>query len=231
MGEYTSITSPDGSFAAYLARPSKTPAAAIVVIQEIMGVNHTIRGVADDLARQGFLAIAPDIFWRLEPGIDLDDRKPAEWQKAIGFYQAFDLAKGVADVSATVAAAKSLPGANGKVGVMGFCLGGLLTFLSAARNEADAFVAYYGGGTDQHIAEGAKIKRPLLMHLAGDDEYIGKEPQRIINEGLKSNPQVEIHTYPGRNHAFTRQQGAHYHAADSEIANNRTYAFFKAKLG
>lgn len=231
MGEYTKIRTADGEFAAYLAKPAKTPAAAIVVIQEIMGVNHTIRGVADDLAGQGFIAIAPDLFWRQQPGVDLDDRKPEEWQKAFGFYQGFDLKKGVEDVSATVAAAKSLPGANGKVGVVGFCLGGLLTFLSAAKNEADASVAYYGGGTDQHIAEGAKIKKPLLMHLAGADEYIGAEPQRVIKEGLKSKPEVEIHTYPGRDHAFTRKSGAHYHAGDSEVANSRTYAFFKKHLG
>jgi carboxymethylenebutenolidase len=231
MGEYTSITSPDGSFAAYVARPGKTPAASIVVIQEIMGVNRTIRGVADDLAKQGFLAIAPDLFWRQQPGVDLDDRKPEEWQQAFKFYQGFDVMKGVADVSATIAAAKALPGASGKVGVVGFCLGGLLTFLSAARNEADAYVPYYGGGTDQHIAEGAKIKKPMLMHLAGADEYIGAEPQRIIKDGLKSNPLVEIHTYPGRGHAFTREGGAHYDAGDAEIANGRTYAFFRKHLG
>jgi len=230
MGEYTKIKTTDGAFDAYMAKPAKTPAAVIVVLQEIMGVNHTIRGVADDLAAQGFIAIAPDLFWRQQPGVDLDDRKPEEWQKAFGLYQGFDLKKGVADVSATVAAAKTLPGANGKVGVVGFCLGGLLTFLSAVKNEADASVAYYGGGTDQHIAEGAKIKKPVLMHLAGADEYITAEPQRIINDGLKSNTNVEIHTYPGRNHAFTRKEGSHYHAGDSETANGRTYAFFKKHL-
>jgi carboxymethylenebutenolidase len=136
----------------------------------------------------------------------------------------------VEDIAATVAAARKLDGATGKVGVTGYCLGGLLTFLSAARTDADAFVAYYGGGTDNFVAEAAKIKAPLLYHLAGADEYISPEAQAKIRAAVDSVPNGEVHTYAGRNHAFARPNGAHYDATDATLANGRTDAFFLEHL-
>ncbi|CAN7323167.1 dienelactone hydrolase family protein [Caulobacter sp. LjRoot300] len=231
MSETLTITTPDGAFSAYVARPSATSAPAIVVIQEIFGVNKVMRDICDDLAAQGFVAVCPDLFWRIEPGIDITDQSDAEWKRAFELYNAFDVDAGVSDIAATIAAVRELPGVNGKVGAVGYCLGGLLAFLTATRTDADATVSYYGVGTEKHLAEAEKLARPLLMHIAEEDQFVPKEAQKLILDALKDHPQIEIHTYPGRDHAFARIGGAHYDAADAGTANARSLAFFKSNLG
>ena len=224
------IKTPDGTFNAYVAAPAITPAPVVIVIQEIFGVNSGIREIADDLAKQGFISICPDLFWRFEPGLQLSDHKKSDWNKGLDFYGRYDFDTGVKDISATIAAARMLPESNGKVGVMGFCLGGLMAFLTAARVNLDAAVEYYGGGTERYVSEGKKIKKPFLMHLAGEDEFMDKAAQTIISKELADNPHIKIHIYPGRNHAFARPNGDHYDAKDAETANARTIAFFKQHL-
>ncbi|WP_165184368.1 dienelactone hydrolase family protein [Caulobacter soli] len=232
MSETLTIQTPDGPFQALVVRPTTTaPVPVIVVIQEIFGVNDGIRQIAGEIAAQGYIAVCPDMFWRFEPALALSDHKPDDVEKAIGFYGRYDFDKGVSDLVATVAAARTLKGASGKVGVTGYCLGGLMTFRTLAASDADVGVAYYGGGTDNYVDEGARITQPLLMHLAGDDEYIGAAAQAKIHAALDGNPHIEIHTYPGRNHAFARPNGDAYDAADATTANARTAAFFKAHLG
>lgn len=226
-----SINTPDGAFDCYVARPTGNgPSPVIVVLQEIFGVNAGIRSIADDYAAKGYIAIAPDLFWRAEPGLSMSEDREGDWAKGFALYSTFDLDKGVQDIAATVAAARTLDGASGKVGVTGYCLGGLLTFLAAARIEADAFVAYYGGATEKYVGEAPAIKAPLLYHLAGADEYIGPAAQADIRAALAGKANVELHTYPGRNHAFARPGGNHYDAADATLANDRTDAFFKQYL-
>ena len=231
MGERITIKTPDGDFSAYVARPGVTKAPAVVVIQEIFGVNQVMRDITDGLAGQGYLAICPDLFWRIEPGIDITDQSEAEWKKAFELYNAFDVDAGVSDIAATIAATRALPGVSGKVGAVGYCLGGLLAFLTAVRTDADASVSYYGVGTEKHVAEAEKLARPLLMHIAEEDQFVPKEAQKVILDALKDHPQIEIHTYPGRDHAFDRVGGAHYDAADAGTANARSLAFFKSNLG
>jgi carboxymethylenebutenolidase len=231
MSETLTITTPDGAFSAYVARPSAASAPAIVVIQEIFGVNKVMRDICDDLAAQGFVAVCPDLFWRIEPGIDITDQSEAEWKRAFELYNAFDVDAGVSDIDATIDAVRQLPGVNGKVGAVGYCLGGLLAFLTATRTDADASVSYYGVGTEKHLAEAEKLARPLLMHIAEEDQFVPKEAQKVILDALKDHPQIEIHTYPGRDHAFARVGGAHYDAADAGTANARSLAFFKSNLG
>lgn len=220
----------DGTFSAYVSAPVKTPAPVVVVIQEVFGVNAGIRQIADELAKQGFLAICPDLFWRFEPGLQLSEHKEADWKKGLDFYNRYDFDAGIKDIAATIAAARTLPESTGKVGVMGFCLGGLMAFLAAARVDLDAAVEYYGAGTEKYLSEGKEIKKPLLMHLAGEDEFMNKEAQATIIKELTENPHIKIHTYPGRNHAFARPNGNHYDAKDAEMANARTLAFFKKHL-
>lgn len=231
MSETLTITTPDGAVSAYVARPSAASAPAIVVIQEIFGVNKVMRDICDDLAAQGFVAVCPDLFWRIEPGIDMTDQSDAEWKRAFELYNAFDVDAGVSDIAATIAAVRELPGVNGKVGAVGYCLGGLLAFLTATRTDADASIAYYGVGIEKHLAEAEKLARPLLMHLGEEDQFVPKEAQKLILDALKDHPQIEIHTYPGRDHAFARVGGAHYDAADAGTANARSLAFFKSNLG
>ena len=220
-----------GSFSGYLATPKSGKGPGIVVIQEIFGVNAVMRGICDDLAAQGYLAVCPDLFWRIEPGIDITDQSEAEWKKAFELYNAFDVDAGVSDIAATIAAVRDLPSVNGKVGAVGYCLGGLLAFLTATRTDADASVSYYGVGTEKHLAEAEKLARPLLMHIAEEDQFVPKEAQKVILDALKDHPQIEIHTYPGRDHAFARVGGAHYDATDAGKANARSLAFFKSNLG
>jgi len=223
----------DGSFDCYVARPAaaSAPAPVIIVLQEIFGVNAGIRSIADGYAAAGYIAVAPDLFWRAEPGLYMSEKKEEDWAKGFAIYTAYDFGGGVHDIAATVAAARTLEGASGKVGVTGYCLGGLMTFLTAARADADVFVAYYGGSTEQYATEAGAVKRPLLYHLAGEDEYIGKDAQALINKQLGANPLIELHTYPGCNHAFARPDGNHYDAAAATLANSRTAAFFKRHLG
>ena len=230
MGETTTIKTDDGQFAAYVARPSNPKAPAIVVIQEIFGVNAVMRGVCDELAAAGFLAVCPDLFWRIEPGIDITDQSEAEWKKAFELYNAFDVEAGVKDIAATIDHVRALPEVNGKVGAVGFCLGGLLAYLTATRTDADASVAYYGVGIEKHLVESEKQAHPLLMHIAEEDQFVPKEAQALILAQLKNHPQVEIFTYPGRDHAFARQGGEHYDAADAKLASGRTLAFFQQHL-
>lgn len=230
MSEQLSIHTPDGDFHCYVARPAAASAPVIIVIQEIFGVNAGMRSIADAYAAKGYIAIAPDLFWRTEPGLDLNADNPDDLAKGFAMYGSFDFVKGVQDIAATVAAARTLAGSSGKVGVTGYCLGGLMTFLSAAATDADAFVEYYGGGTDNHLDKAGAITRPLLVHLAGADAYIGPDAQAAIQSALAGKPDTEVHIYPGCDHAFARPDGAHHDAAAATLANARTDAFLARHL-
>ncbi|MGH8788699.1 MAG: dienelactone hydrolase family protein [Cupriavidus necator] len=229
MGEYTSIDVPDGNFRAYLARPTSAASGkAIVVIQEIFGINDDMRATCDHFAQQGFTAICPDLYWRQEPNVELTDKSDAEWQKALALYQAFDVDAGVGDLDATIQFTRRLDGITGGVGTVGYCLGGLLAFLTAVRTNAEAAVSYYGVGIDKHLGEAATFTTPLLMHIAEEDEFVPPEARARIVAALSDKSNVEIHTYPGCMHAFARNQGVHYVAEAAERANARTLSFFQA---
>ncbi|UPT95347.1 dienelactone hydrolase family protein [Bradyrhizobium barranii subsp. apii] len=230
MSEHITLSAADGQFAAYVARPCARHAPAVIVLQEIFGVNADIRGMCDELAEHGFIAIAPDLFWRTKPGLDLNSWSEAEWSEALAVYKSYNLDEGVSDVSTAIEAGRVIDGSIGKVGVMGFCLGGLMTFLTAARSEVDAAVEYYGGETENHLSEASAVKAPMLIHLAEEDEYISKEAQGKIRAAFANSANVRIHTYAGCNHAFARHTGAHYDAAAARLANERTLAFLSKKL-
>jgi carboxymethylenebutenolidase len=231
MGERITIKTPDGEFSAYVARPGVTKAPAVVVIQEIFGVNQVMRDITDGLAGQGYLAICPDLFWRIEPGIDITDKTEAEWKRAFELFNAFDVETGVKDIQATIQVVRADVESNDKVGAVGFCLGGLLAFLTATRTDADAAVSYYGVGIENRLDEAAKLTRRLLMHIAEEDQFVPKEAQAMITAALKNPPAggALLHT-PGRNHAFARVGGEHYDAADAAKAGQRTLAFFERTL-
>ncbi|HLI67497.1 MAG TPA: dienelactone hydrolase family protein [Caulobacteraceae bacterium] len=225
------IKTPDGAFDAYVAPPASTPAPAIVVIQEIFGVNAVMRGIADTYASQGYLAVSPDLFWRIEPGIDITDQSEAEWKRAFELFNAFDVEAGVRDIAATIDTVRGDARCNGKVGVVGFCLGGLLAYLTGVRTDADASVGYYGVGIERYTGEAEKLVNPLMLHIAEEDQFTPKPAQELINGALKNHPCVTLHTYPGRDHAFARPGGEHYNAADAATAARRTLDFFKKNLG
>lgn len=231
MHENITVTTGDGQFDAFVSYPQAERAPAVVVLHEVFGVNDDIRATCDALAGQGFIAVAPELFWRQERGVDLSVTSEADWKKGIALYMAYDRDAGVRDVVATMAAAASLPRASGKVGVMGYCLGGLMTFLTAARHPVDAAVAFHGGDTDKYLDEADAIRAPFLMHLADEDEFISQDAQDAIKKALDGKPNVTIHSYAGCNHAFSRHGGAHYNADAARNANDRTWAFLKKHLG
>lgn len=230
MSEYVTVETRDGSFRAYVALPAVLPAPAIVVIQEIFGVNADLRDTCNELASRGYFAVSPDLFWRMEPGVDMSDQTEAEWKKGFALYTAFDYDAGVEDIASTMETARSLPGANGKVGLVGYCLSGLMTFLATAREGADASVVYYGGNTEKHLDEANKIRNPLLIHLGEEDEYIPRDAQKAIVEAFTGNSSAHVYTYPGCSHAFARHRGTHYNKDAAALANDRTAEFFELHL-
>jgi carboxymethylenebutenolidase len=222
------VSTPDGSFDAYVALPAQTPAPGILVIQEIFGVNQVMRDICDGLAAQGYVACCPDIFWRIEPGID---KTEAEWARAFELFGAFDVEKGVEDLKASLAALRDHDATNGKAGTVGYCLGGKMAFLMATRSDADCNVSYYGVGLDELLGEAENITKPTLLHIASEDQFVPKGAQEKIKAALSGHPQVTLHVYEGQDHAFAREGGAHYDAEAAKLANERSAACFKQNLG
>jgi len=232
MADYIDIQATDGSgsFKAYVARPDGGSGAVVIALQEIFGVNAGMREICDDLAAQGYIAICPDLFWRMKPGVDITDKSKEEWDEAFGYFQNFDHDKGMEDIAATVAAARAIEGGSGKVGAVGYCLGGLLAFKTSTDTDVDASVSYYGVGLDTKVGDKEKITTPLLMHIAEEDGFVDKDAQARIKEGLADNGNIEIHSYADVDHAFARPDGINWDEAAATLANGRTRDFFAANL-
>ena len=231
MKDRISIKGRNGTFGGYIARPKTATAPAVVVLHEVFGVNDDIRKHCDELAEQGFIAIAPDLFWRQEPGVDLSVTSEPDWQHGIRLYQAYDRNAGAEDVKDTVSVVAKLPECTGKVAVLGYCLGALMVFLTAVRYGVDAAVAYHGGETEKYLDEVDGLHAPLLMHLGEEDEFISKLAQTQIKTALANKPNTTVYSYPGQSHAFSRHNGAHYNAAAAALANRRTSEFLNQQLG
>jgi carboxymethylenebutenolidase len=213
----TSIKIPDGSFSAYVAAPKNLApgkkAPGMLVIQEIFGVNKVMRDLCDGFAAQGYVALCADLFWRQEPGIQITDKTDAEWKRAFELYQGFNEAKGVQDLIASLDHLRKLPNCNGKAG-----------------SNVDASVGYYGVGIENALNEASAITKPLLLHIAAEDQFVPKEAQAKIKEALARNSAISLHVYPGCDHAFARVGGAHWNAEAAKLANDRTAAFFAKHL-
>ncbi|HQT39347.1 MAG TPA: dienelactone hydrolase family protein [Acidocella sp.] len=211
-----------GEFNAYVVKPKAETAGAVVVIQEIFGVNDAIRATCQELADMGFIAVAPDLFWRQEPGVNLTDKSDAEWKKAFALMNGFDQDKGVEDLKVTLAAARKLPGSNGKAGTIGFCLGGRLAVMMATRSDADVNVSYYGVGLDGLVPEFENIAAPLMVHIAEKDEFSSPEVVEAVLDGAEESEWIDAFVYPDVQHAFARVNGVHFDARAATIANGRT---------
>jgi carboxymethylenebutenolidase len=220
----------DGSFSAYVAEPAGKPRAAIVVIQEVFGVNAGIRRKCDRLAEAGYLAIAPDLFWRIEPGIELDPDIKPEFERGLGLFGEFDQQLGVTDIEATIRAARILVD-GGKVGAVGYCLGGRLAFMTATRTDVDASIGYYGVGIDGLLGEKHAIAHPVLLHIPQEDHFVDKAAQGRMHEGLDDHPKVTLYDYPGQDHGFATEVGERRSAVAADLADSRSAAFFAENLG
>jgi carboxymethylenebutenolidase len=230
MGDRITVEGQDGAFNAYIARPKILPAAGVVVLQELFGINADIRKTCDELAEQGFVAVAPDLFWRQEPGVDLSVTSEDDWQHGLRLYQAYDRDAGVRDIRDTLSAVAKLPECTGKIAVQGYCLGALMTFLTAVRGQVNAAVAYHGADTEKYLGEVQNLHAPLLMHLGEEDEFISKAAQAQIKAALAGKANATVYSYPGQRHAFARHNGAHYNAAAAALANGRTSEFLQRQL-
>ena len=232
MKDHITIEGRDGLFAAYIARPRTSPTPAVFVLQELFGVNADIRKTCDELAEKGFVAVAPDLFWRQEPGVDLNVTSEVDWQHGLRLYGAYDRDAGVRDVEDTVDAVRKLPECNGKVAILGYCLGALMVFLTAVR--------YHGCRRGRSLITAAILRNiwrglmfpdtSLLMHWL-KDEFISRAAQAQIKAALAKKPNTTVYSYPGQNHAFSRHGGTHYNAEAAALAHERTYAFLNRQLG
>jgi carboxymethylenebutenolidase len=232
MGEFVSIAASDGSgsFNAYVATPAKGSGPGIVLAQEIFGVNEYVRRMADQFAEEGYVVFAPDLFWRIQPGIDLG-YSPEEWQRAFGLFQAFDVDKGIEDLGATVAALRAHDGQVGGVGTVGYCLGGKLAMLTAARTDVDCAVSYYGVGLEAHIDEVDTITCPIVFHFAELDGFAPQEARDQVQAAFEGKANATFYTYMGCDHAFARNEGDHYDKPAALMAYGRTLGLFRQVLG
>ena len=219
----------DASFDAYVARPADTPRAAILVIQEIFGVNAGIRRKCDKLAEDGYLAVAPDLFWRLEPGVELDPDVEPEFQRALDLMGKFDQDQGIRDIEATIHHIRREEGVA-KVGCVGYCLGGRLAYMTAARTDVNASVGYYGVGIDGLLNEKHAIAHPLLLHVPTEDGFVDEDTQKAMHEGLDDHPKVTLYDYEGLDHGFATEFGKRRDEKAANLADGRTTDFFREHL-
>jgi carboxymethylenebutenolidase len=230
-GKMIDIKAADGrTFQGFMATPDSDSGAGVIVLQEIFGINYFMRETCHRLAAQGYVALCPDLFWRQEPGVELSDMTEAEWGRAFGFYQGFDMDNGVADAGAALEQLRASPECSGKVGAVGYCLGGMLAYLMATRTSADASVGYYGVGIQDALSEAENISTPHMMHIAELDKFCPPEAQSAISDGLTNNTAVTIHSYTNVDHAFARTGGEHFDALAASTANTRTSEFFAEHL-
>jgi carboxymethylenebutenolidase len=223
MGETTSLRAGDGhELSAYVARPAGEPIAGLVVVQEIFGVNRHIRSVADGYARDGFLAVAPALFDRIERGVELS-YEGEDRQKAMGLSPRISIDDALADIEAALEFARAQTGK--KVGVIGYCLGGLLAWLSAGRLPTDVAVGYYAGRIGNYAAEHPKA--PVQLHFGKLDTHI---PAEQVEKVHAAHPDVEIHWYEGAEHGFNCDMRSSFNPEASALARMRALAFLKKNL-
>lgn len=215
----------DREFDAYCALPMAGNGPGLIVIQEIFGVNANMRKICDDYAARGYMAVCPDLFWRQERNVQITDKTEAEWAKAFGLYKGFDVEAGVRDLLSTLAFVRKMKGCSGKVGSVGYCLGGRLAFLMSTRSDIDVSVGYYGVELDTYADEIYDIRTPLLLHMAELDKFVPEAARAKIARAAARNPNITTHLYTGVDHAFAREGGQNYNKEAAELANLRTQEF------
>jgi len=231
MGSFIPVSTfeNDATFDTYVAEPAGTPKAAIIVIQEIFGVNEGIRRKCDTLADAGYLALAPDLFFRQQARVELDADVPEDFQKAIDLMMKLNQDQAIRDLEATIKAARAKLG-GGKVGLVGYCMGGRLAFMSACRTDGDAFVGYYGVGIDNLLDEKHAIGKPVLLHIPTADGFVPPETQKAMHDGLADNRHVTLEDYERLDHGFAAEMGNRRNEAAAQLADSRTAAFFAEHL-
>lgn len=230
-GNMISVPASDGgAFRAYLTLPPNAPARGIVMVHEIFGLNRTIRKLGDMFTAKGYVVLAPDLFWRLAKNVELDytdeDRPTAR-----GLNRRFDYEAGVRDMTACVEMLRGMDVCNGSVVATGFCLGGNMAYLAAARCPVDAAVAYYGTDIQHFLGDVSRIDCPLILHIGEKDHTTPPDAIRSILAAVESNPNIVAHVYEGAPHAFCNiDRPDTFDPALAPIAHGRTFKLFSGTL-
>lgn len=227
--QWIEIDSADGKFGAYLAIPHTRKGPGIVLIQEIFGVNEHIRSVAEQYAADGYLVIAPDLFWRSGHRIELTYDE-AGWKRAVELMNATDVGKAQTDIELAIDALKAQPGLDGGIASIGYCFGGLLSYHTAANGLVDVAIAYYGGGIQNQLDRADEIEVPLLMHFGEQDSHIPLEAVEKIAERFENNDNVEIVVYPEAEHGFNCSHRDSYNQRAAAEAHGNTLIFLGQEL-
>ena len=230
-GSMVTVTASDGGqFDAYLSKPEKGSGPGLVLLQEIFGINPFLRAMADLFAEEGYVAMVPDLFWRMKPGVVLgyDDKS---FGQAFDYYQRFDVDQGIKDTADAVAALRAMPECDGKVGALGYCLGGKLAYLTAARTDVDCSVSYYGVAIEQSLDEVDNISCPMVLHFAEKDGFVPPEAVEQIRDAFSGRSEIEIYSYPGLDHAFATPGRDSYHKPSAMMAYSRSIALLRKVMG
>lgn len=228
--QWIEIDGADGSFGAYLSLPRGGKGPAIVLLQEIFGVNQHIRNVADQYAADGYVVLAPDLFWRHGARIELGYDE-AGWKRAVELMQATDFAKAQQDIAATLKVLRGLDAVgDNKVAALGYCFGGRLSYHTAANGLVDAAIAYYGGGIQNALERAPEIKVPVLMHFGARDDHIPLDAVKSIAQTFEHNEQVEIHVYDHAEHGFNCNHRSSYHQRAAAEAHGNSLVFLSEQL-
>jgi carboxymethylenebutenolidase len=230
-GQWIDIAAADGGrFKGYLAVSASGSGPGILLLQEIFGVNASMRAVADYYAEEGYVVLAPDLFWRMEPGVELGYSE-ADFGKAMGYYQRFDVSQSIKDCADALKVLRTRPECIGKVGALGFCLGGKLAYLVAARTDVDCAVSYYGVGIEADLAEAGNIMGPMVFHFAELDRFAPAEARAQISAAFAGRSDIEFYLYPGCDHAFAASERASFNKPATLMAHTRSIALFRKVLG
>ncbi len=231
MGEYVDIADfRDGTLRGYVATPANGSGPGVVLLHEIFGVTRFMREQADLLAEEGYVVVVPELFWRVEPGIELDDSED-DRPRAFELYQSFDFDRSVADIARVVQFIRSRPEHAGKVGVVGYCMGGLLAVLTAARTRVDCGVGYYPTQLEDHLPELKGISVPFALQIAGADQYSSEEVQQAVATAVADHPDVTIDVYPGASHPFANPYREGYDRGVAALAYTRMIEVLRSTMG
>lgn len=217
------IQSLEGSqFDAYCSMPASGNGPGLIVIHAVSGLNESARKLCDDFAAQGYVTVCPDLFWRQQDAVNsLHEGHPAN---------SFNVEPSVRDLIAVLAHVRKIPGCNGKVGALGFCLGSRLAYLMATRSDIDASVCYYATGIDKHLDEIHDIREPVIVHMAALDEFSTPSTNEKIRQIASRNPHIKIFVYENAKHAFASEDGVNFDKNAAELAKSRTNDFLSSLL-
>ena len=218
-----------GTLNAYLSLPPAGKGPGLLLIQEIFGVNDHIRAVADQYAMDGYTVLAPDVFWRQEPGIQLG-YGATEFAKGLQLLKSADLAQCTRDLADALHHLRAHPACDGKVASLGYCMGGRLSYHVAAETDVDAAVCYYGGGIHTALDVAPKIRAPILFHFAEQDHFIPPAAVEAVRATFEGRDNVMFEVYSGADHGFNCWARSSYDQTASALARGRTLAFLATNL-